>query len=162
GRVQQPFRDHRRADRAGADALQEIAARNALTFFVVHGDPPPWNVQVIRAIKALISRLVNSVFSAFERRKLTTNTHGSILADEMRMPALLAKIFAIVFCSSLFAPPLAAFAQPTETIEIRIAGGQKIVANISRGGPVPAEDLRIKIEVAGILVGPSKTNGREP
>lgn len=70
--------------------------------------------------------------------------------------------FAIIFGASLFALPLASFAQPTETIEIAIAGGQKIAATISRGGPVPAEDLRIKIEYAGMLVGPSRTNSREP
>ncbi len=64
--------------------------------------------------------------------------------------------------AGFYALPLAVFAQPTETIEIGIAGGQKITANIGRGGPVPAEDLRIKIEVAGILVGPSRTNSREP
>ncbi|HKA33250.1 MAG TPA: hypothetical protein VKH64_08565 [Candidatus Binatia bacterium] len=73
------------------------------------------------------------------------------------------KALLITFAAGVFiALPRAAFAQPTETIEVRIAGGQKIVANISRGGPVPAEDLRIKIEYAGMLVGPSRANSREP
>lgn len=74
----------------------------------------------------------------------------------------LAKALAGIFGASLFALPLSALAQPTETIEIGIAGGQKIVANISARGPVPAEDLRIKIEVAGMFVGPSPKNSREP
>src|SRR5262249_14039809 len=43
GRVEQALRDHRRADRARADALQEIAPRNPFAFFLVHGEPPPWN-----------------------------------------------------------------------------------------------------------------------
>jgi len=93
---------------------------------------------------------------------LTTYTHGSILPERMRTPALTAIIFAIVFCASLFALPLAGFSQPTETIEIGIAGGQKITANISRGGPVRAEDLRMKIEWAGIGIRPNPTNSREP
>jgi hypothetical protein len=69
--------------------------------------------------------------------------------------------FAIIGASS-FALPVALLAQPTETIEIGIAGGQKITANISRGGPVRAEDLRIKIESAGIRVGPGSKDSREP
>ncbi|HEY1268775.1 MAG TPA: hypothetical protein VGH16_16080 [Candidatus Binatia bacterium] len=93
---------------------------------------------------------------------MTTYTHASILPEQMRTAFLTAMTFAMVFCASLFALPLAVFPQPTETIEIGIAGGQKITANISRGGPVPAEDLRIKIEIAGIIVGPSRTNSREP
>jgi hypothetical protein len=80
----------------------------------------------------------------------------------MRTHALTAIIFVIVFCASLLALPLPAFSQPTETIEIRIAGGQKITANIRRGGPVRAEDLRIKIESAGIRVGPSSKDNRAP
>jgi hypothetical protein len=80
----------------------------------------------------------------------------------MRTAAFTAIILPLILAANLFALPLAAFSQPTETIEIGIAGGQKITANISRGGPVAAEDLRIKIEVAGIIVGPSRTNSREP
>jgi hypothetical protein len=72
------------------------------------------------------------------------------------------RLAAMIVAAILFALPDAASAQPTETIEIGIAGGQKIVTNISRGGPVPAEDLRIKIEFGGIIVGPSRTNSREP
>ena len=80
----------------------------------------------------------------------------------MRTLRLAALPFAMIVVAILFALPDAASAQPTETTEIGIAGGQKIEARISRGGPVPAEDLRIKIEVAGMLVGPSSTNSREP
>jgi hypothetical protein len=60
------------------------------------------------------------------------------------------------------AMPLAAFAQATETIDIRIAGGQKILAKISAGGPMPAEDARIKIEVAGMIVGPHPRESNDP
>jgi len=74
----------------------------------------------------------------------------------------LAIVFAIIFGAILFAPPVAAFAQPTETIEVGIAGGQKITAKITARGVLPTEDSRIKIEVAGMIVGPSPKNSREP
>ena len=43
-------------------------------------------------------------------------------------------------------------AQPTKTVQLRIAGGKTISATVADGGPLPAEDARLKIEVAGILV----------
>ena len=54
------------------------------------------------------------------------------------------------------------FAQRTETVEIRIAGGKTISAAITGRGPVPVEDARVKIEVAGMLISPSRENSKEP
>lgn len=59
-------------------------------------------------------------------------------------------------------PPHAIIAELRDTVEIRIAGGKTIVATITAGGPVPAEDTRIKIEFAGLLVGAEPENSREP
>jgi hypothetical protein len=46
----------------------------------------------------------------------------------------------------------AAFAQQTKTMQLRIAGGKTISATVDDRGPFPAEDARVKIEVAGILI----------
>jgi hypothetical protein len=45
-----------------------------------------------------------------------------------------------------------AFAQQTKTMQLRIAGGKTISATVDDRGPFPAEDARVKIEVAGILI----------
>ena len=44
------------------------------------------------------------------------------------------------------------FGQQTKTLQLRIAGGKTISATVDDRGPFPAEDARVKIEVAGILV----------
>jgi|SRR6266850_2107733 len=45
-----------------------------------------------------------------------------------------------------------AAAQQQKVVEIPIAGGQRISVAIADAGPVPAENERLKIEVAGMLI----------
>jgi hypothetical protein len=61
----------------------------------------------------------------------------------MRRNILVATTLCVLFGTMLL-QPWTVFAQPTATIEIGIAGGQKIQAKVKGGGPEPAEDSRIK------------------
>jgi hypothetical protein len=43
-----------------------------------------------------------------------------------------------------------------------IAGGQTVLLPVSDGGPIPAENDEVKIEVAGFVIGPSPTDPKVP
>lgn len=60
-------------------------------------------------------------------------------------------LLTLVFCIGMIPEQLAA-AQPTKTIQVRIAEGKTISATVDERGPFPAEDATVKVEVAGILV----------
>jgi hypothetical protein len=64
---------------------------------------------------------------------------------------MIKSLLIVAFCAGVILPP-AVFAQETKTIQLRIAEGKTILATVDDRGPFPAEDARVKIEVAGILV----------
>ena len=57
----------------------------------------------------------------------------------------------VAFCAGVILAP-EAFAQQKQTLQLKIAEGRTISATFDDRGPFPAEDARVKVEVAGILV----------
>ena len=64
----------------------------------------------------------------------------------MRYLALLVGMMVVVICGQ------GASAQRRQVLEIPIAEGRRISVAVMDGGPVPAENERLKIEIAGMVV----------
>jgi hypothetical protein len=62
------------------------------------------------------------------------------------------KVSLYACCAVALVLTATAFAQQKKTIQVRVAEGKTISAVVDDQGPFPAEDARVKIEVAGILV----------
>ncbi len=63
-------------------------------------------------------------------------------------------LLAMAGCAS----PRSHMGRPIVDTPYKIAGGQTLMLPVTAGGTVPAENDRVKIQVAGFITGPSKSN----